>query len=245
MAQIVPLLNTPFQLISDAYFEAGKTARGESPSSEEYAYGMRRLNNLLNLIQADGLRLWLQFDLPITLTAGQNLYTLGPTGNVPMTKPTRVIEGYFEDTTPGIAANDVNRPLLPLSRNEWDNLSTFNAPGSVNSYFVDKQINTLNVYMWLTPDAQAATGFVHLVIQQQQPNVIQLTDQTMLGPEWFIYMTWELAQELSQGQPIAVQKKCQDNAMRYKAVVDGFDMEDTGTMFQPDYRMTMYNGGFR
>jgi hypothetical protein len=198
------------------------------------------LVNLVNLRQTEGIRLWLQSDLPITLVAGQNLYTLGPTGTVVMTRPTRVIEAYYTDV------NLVNRPLLVLSRNEWDNLSTFgtNTPGQISQYFVDKQIATINVYMWLTPDAVAATGQVHLIIQQQQPQPVNLVDTMVLGPEWFMYLQWALAHELSQGQPVAVQKKCEMHAQRYMEAVDNFDYEDTGTMFQPDTRMYSTTGRF-
>lgn len=233
-------LNTPWQVICDAFFEAGKTGLGEVPSGEELAYGMRRLNNLMNLRQAQGLRLWLQFDLAVTLVALQNLYTMGSTGSIIMARPTRIIEGYYQDI------NLVNRPLLVLSRNEWDTLSTFgtNSPGSVNSYFVDKQINTMNIYFWLTPDAQAATGKAHIIIQQQQPNVVGLTDQLIFGPEWFLYLVWELAYEFSQGQPLAVQQRCQAMADKYREIVDGWDVEDASTFFQTDQRMSYQSGKF-
>lgn len=241
MSATLPAQNTPQATIWHAYYNCSKIGIGQEPSSEQYAIGMSRLVNLVNLRQAEGLRLWLQSDLPIQPIAGVNLYTLGPTGTVPMTRPTRVLEAYYTDQ------NNTNRPLIVLSRNEWDTLSTFgiNSPGTINQYFTDKQIATLNVYFWLTPDAQAATGKVHLIIQQQQPLPVSLVDTMVLGPEWFLYLQWHLAWELSQGQPIAVQQKCQMHAQLYKEVVDNFDYEDAGTMFAPDPRMFSPYGRFK
>lgn len=236
-------INSPHRVLQEAYFEAGLIEEGQDINGEQEARGMNRLNDLQNFIQAQGLRLWLQSDLAITLIAGQNLYTLGPTGNVVMTRPTRALEGYYRDN------NGVDRPLLVLSRNDWDTLS-LKVPGitaqegQVNSYFVDKQVATLNVYVWLTPNAQAATGTVHLVIQQQQPGMVGLTDSMVYGPEWFLYFVWAMADQLAGGQPQAVQQRCAVRAAFYKDALDGWDVEDASTVFQPDPRMQYVTNRF-
>jgi hypothetical protein len=231
-------INSPHRVLCEAYFEAGLVELGQEPNSEDLARGMNRLNDLLNLLQTQGLKLWLQFDLAIPLVQGVNLYLIGPAalgGTVIMTRPTRILEGYYRDN------NNVDRPLLVLSRNDWNTLS-LKVPGvpaqegSVNSYFVDKQVNTMNLYTWLTPDAVAATGTVHATIQQQQPNPVGLTDTLVFGPEWFIGLIWLMADQLSQGQPIAVQAKCKANAEQYREMLEDWDVEDASTVFQPDPR---------
>lgn len=236
----VPALNTPYQVIYSAYRNAGLTSIGQDPDSEQIAEGMNRLNNLMNMWQTDGLRLWLQFDLsigPPILTAGVNFYTLGPAGTVIMTRPTRIIEGYYLEQN-----SNSRRPLIPLSRNEWDTLSTTISRGAINSYFIDKQVATLNVYLWLTPDSQAALGQVHVIIQQQQPNVINLTESMVFGPEWFLGLSWGLANEMCTGQPQAIMDRCANFAGVYKEKLDAWDVEDTSTMFTPDTRQTLWSG---
>lgn len=247
-----PLLNTPYAVICDAYANAGYTEQGQDVNGEQLAFGMRRLNNLVNLRQAEGLRLWLQQDVFIgaeagsiaPLVQGTNLYTFGSTGNVVMTRPTRIIEGYYRDN------NLIDRPLLQISRNEWDTLSLKAAnqiaqEGTINQFFVDKQIATMNLYLWLAPDSVAVQGSVHVIIQQQQPNVVGLTDTMQFGPEWFLYLGWHLGWELSQGQPIAVQKKCEQHTIIYKDIIDGWDVEDASTLFQPDTRQQYVANRFR
>jgi hypothetical protein len=236
-------INSPHRILTEAYFEAGLIEEGQDINSEQEARGMNRLNDLLNLLQTQGLKLWLQFDLPIPLVKGTNLYLLGPAalgGTVVMVRPTRVLEGYYRDS------NNIDRPLLVLSRNEWNTLSLkvpglTSQEGFVTSYFVDKQVNTMNVYVWLTPDTVAATGTVHVTVQQQQPNPVGLTDNLVFGPEWFLALIWLMADQLSQGQPIAVQAKCKSNAEQYREMLEDWDVEDASVVFQPDPR-TQYIG---
>lgn len=249
-----PALNTPWRVIQDAFFNAGLIGLGDDPDSEMISIGMNRLNNLINLWQTQGLKLWLQFDLGIgagagavaPLVAGTNLYKIGPTGNVIMTRPTRVLEGYYQDT------NQVNRPLLVLSRNEWDTLSVFSQQGAINSYFVDKSagvqpagVATTNVYFWLTPDAIAAQGTAHIIVQQQQPNFISLTDTMVFPPEWFLGLGWALASELCTGQPAIIMKRCFDMSENYRIMLENFDVEDASTVFQPDQRFQYVGNSFR
>jgi hypothetical protein len=231
--------NSPFKVLQQAYRNAGYLERGQDPDSEMLADGMVRLNDLMNLWQTQGLKLWLQLDLTVVLTAGQNLYTFGPTGTVVMTRPTRVLEGYYRDS------NNIDRPLIMLSRNEWDTLSlktTGTAQrGTVTSFFTDKQVATMNVNVWLTPDTVAATGTVHIIIQQQQPNVVGLTDTMNFGPEWFIALAWGLAHEVATGQPQSVIDRCATLADGYRRALEDWDVEDASTLFQPDPR-TQYVG---
>jgi len=112
-----PNTNVPLTIISDAYFDAGLTQEGQSPNSEQIVVGMRKLTDVINLWQTQGLKLWLQEDLEITLVAGQGTYTLGPAGSVVMVKPMRVIEAYYKDV------NQIRRPLVPLSWNDYVRLS--------------------------------------------------------------------------------------------------------------------------
>jgi len=236
----VPAINTPFQTITMAYRNAGYLERGQDPDSEMLADGMNRLNALMNLWQTQGLKLWLQFDLAIPLVQGTNLYTIGPAGSVIMTRPTRVLpEGYFRDQ------NNVDRPLFGISRNEWDTLSLKTSgasqQGTVVNFFVDKQVATMNVYMWQTPNANAALGVAHVLIQQQQPNVVGLTDTMVFGPEWFLGLQWGLANEICTGQPPAIVNRCGMMALMYHNALEDWDVEDPSMMLQPDPR-TQYVG---
>lgn len=230
--------NTPDRIISTAMFEAKLLQSGDTPKSEDYALYMPRLCDLINTWQTDGLKLWLNHDQAVTLVAGQRLYTFSPTGDVVMSKPLRVIQGYYLDSS------NNQRPLLVLSRDEYTRLSNVFNQGAINSYFVDKQQTELDVYFWLVPDATAATGTAHVIIQQQVTNFTGLTDTMNFPVEWYLALIWGLADEICGGQPQAVMNRCQQRAMYYKDKLDNWDVEDASTSFQPDQRITMNTGRF-
>jgi len=234
-----PSNNTPISIINDAYFDAGLTQEGQVPNSEQIVMGMRKLTDIINLFQTQGLKLWLLEDHPITLTAGTGTYTLGPAGTVVMTKPLRVIDAYYEDV------NHIRRPLVPLSWNDYTRLSQIVQRGQINSYFVDKQQTQLSVFFWLVPDANAATGQAHLVLQRQATNFINLNETVNFPVEWRIALRWALADELATGQPQAIMDRCQQRAIAYRTMLEDWDVEDAPTRFTPDSRSQYATGAFR
>jgi hypothetical protein len=220
-----PSNNNPLSIIQDAYFDAGLIGVGQTVNGEQIVMGMRKLTDLINLWQTQGLKLWLNVDTPITLVAGTGTYTLGPGGSIDMTKPLRVVEAYYA------TAEGIRRPLTPLAWADYIRLSTVNQAGSINSYFVDKRATQLSVLFWQAPDATAATGTAHLVLQTQVTNFINLTETMNFPIEWRIALRWGLADELSTGQPQAIMDRCQQRALAYRTMLEDWDVEDAPTRF--------------
>jgi hypothetical protein len=232
--------NTPDRIIRMALKDAGLIQDGDDPTSEQFADALNRLNDIINFEQTQGLKLWLQYDLAVPLVAGTNPYTIGPSGLVNMTKPTRVLDnGYYLDSYGN------RRPLIMMSRDEWSRLSNPTAQGATTSYFVDKQQTQLVVYFWLVPDTQAATGVAHLLIQQQVSNIVSLTDGMNFPLEWFMWLRWALASDLSTGQPAIIMERCSVFAEGYRNALENWDVEDAATSFAPDQRVAYQSGAFR
>jgi len=118
---------TANRIIRFARQDTGLLQTGDTIDSEDLADNMNRLNELLLAAQTQGLKLWLQLLQPIQLVAGQAQYVLAPGGDVNMLKPSRVIEGYFLDQFGN------QRPLIPLSWDDWNKLSNKNQSGQINS----------------------------------------------------------------------------------------------------------------
>lgn len=232
---------TSIQIIRDAMVEAGYLGRGRDPTSDHYAMYINKLNYIFNHLQTrPGLKLWLNYDLPITLIAGTNLYTLGPSGTVPMTKPIRGFEAYYVDNV-----NATRRPLIQMGRSEWDMLSTTLSQGPLTSFFVDKQQLSLNVYTWLTPDAEAALGTMHLIVTQQITNLVSLNDLMSFPVEWYLTIMWSLAAQICTGQPQAIVDRCEKMAAYHLQCLEDWDVEDSSTYFTVDQRTQTYQGRFR
>jgi hypothetical protein len=222
-------LNTVDRAIRLGMTDAGKLAEGDDPTSEQLAMGIGRMNDIINHEATQGLKLWTQLDLSIPLIAGTGTYTIGPSGSVNMTRPMRVIdEGYYLDS------NSISRPVFLISRDDYVRLANKISTGPINQYWVDKQQTQMVVKTWLVPDTQAATGTLHLAIQQQMTNFVSLTDTMNLPVEWFLWLRWAYATEISTGQPKQVIDRCEAKAALYRTQLEDWDVEDAPTSFQPN-----------
>jgi hypothetical protein len=230
---------TAQRIIRMAYKDAGLIQDGDEPTGEQYADGLMRLNDIANLWQTQGLKLWLNQDLGVPLIAGQGNYSLGPGGSVDMAKPMRVIESYYLDSS------GIRRPLVPLSWDDYFRLSQVNQTGQINSYFVNKQQFKLDLFFWNIPDALAATGTVHLLIQNQITQMVSLTDTTAFPIEWSMGLRWGLADELATGQPQTIMDRCERKATAYRQALEDWDVEDAPTSFTPDQRALYATSSFR
>jgi hypothetical protein len=223
------------RIITYAYRDAGIIGRTANPTSDQLADGLNRLNDLINLWQTQGIKLWLLADTSVTLVVGQKKYALAPSGDVVMTKPLKVIQAYY------LSAELVRRPLSVLAWEEWLRLSQTSTQGAVNSYFVDKQATHLDVSLWPTPDSQAATGTVQLLLQHQVQNFVGLRADMNFPMEWAIALRWGLADDLATGQPQEIVERCERRATAFRQALDDWDVEDASVKFVPDARMGQPN----
>jgi len=232
-------VSTASYIITKAYEDAVLLTKGSTPSTTQMSSGMDRLNDIIALWATQGLKLWLQEDLTLTLTAGKTTYSLGPGGDLNIAKPLSVFQAYYQTSTGS------KQPLTILSRDEWTRLSQNNIQGALNSFFPDKQIPLFLVNFYNTPDAQAATGTVHLITRTAPTTVVTVNDTIQFPPEWTIALRWALADELASGQPAEVQARCAQRAGAYRTALEDWDVEDAPTYFTPDSRMSQATGRFR
>lgn len=239
MATIVN--NTAYGIIDQGMHDAGKLQEGQRPNSQQLADNLLRLNDIINLWQTQGLKLFLQQEVTVPLTVGQTLYVLGPSGPaVVMAKPSRVLQGYILDTT------NIRRPLVPISRDEWERLSqTIGNNGTINSYMVDKQAYQLNLNLWPAPDNVEVLNTAVFLTQIQAAGPVYITDETSFPQEWRMALRWALADDISTGQPLAVIQRCQQNANKYRTALEDWDVEDAPTMFGVDSRFYAGQGRFK
>ncbi len=232
MAIVPSASNTVYGIINDAMHDAGYLQEGEYPNSEQLATYQRRLCDIINLWQTQGLKLFFNQDLSIPLVSGQNKYTLSVGGDVDMTKPMRALQGYVLT-----ADSEIRRPLIAISWNEWLNLSQVEAnPGAINSYFIDKQATVLNVHVWQTPDDTEALNTLHLLIQVAAANPANLEETVSFPQEWRIALRWGLADDICTGQPQAIMNRCAQKAELYRTMLEDWDVEDAPTSFALDPR---------
>lgn len=233
--------NNAYGIITDAMVDAGLLQEGDRPNSEQLATNMRRLNDTINLWQTQGLKLFLQEEVNVPLTVGQTQYVLGPSGPaVTMPRPPRILQGFI------IGSGNIRRPLVNISRDEWERLSQITGNnGQINSFMVDKQATQTNLNLWPAPDTVEATNTATFLMQIQAPNPISLTDQVGFPQEWRIALRWGLADDICTGQPMPIMQRCAERAKAYRDALEDWDVEDAPTFFNVDSRFYQSGGRFR
>lgn len=219
--------NTADRIIRLAMRDAGILQKGDDPDPEDSADYMNRLNDLVNVLQTRGLKLWLNSLVNVTLVAGQSTYIMGP-GGFQAARSMRILEAYY---FPQAATS---YPLTPLSWKEYNLLGSISQQGQPNSYFVDKQQLLTKLALWLVPDTKAATGLVQVLQQTPVTNLVSITDTMNFPQEWFIALHWGLADDISTGQPKEIIDRCAAKAAQFIMALEDWDVEDAATSFAPD-----------
>lgn len=235
--------NNAYGIICDAMVDAGFLQEGDRPNSEQLAVNMRRLQDVINLYQTQGLKLFFQEEITVPLVVGQTQYVLGPNvgSAVVMPKPPRILSGYIV-----MSPSNVRRPLVIISRDEWDRLSQIvDNNGTINSFFVDKQAYQTNLNLWPPPDSIEVLNTAIFLTQVQATNPILLTDQTSFPQEWRIALRWGLADDISTGQPQSIMQRCALKAQAYRDALENWDVEDVPTFFAVDSRFYQQSGRFK
>ena len=225
----VSVSNTAYGIIRDAMFDAGLLQEGDEPNSEQLATYLRRLCDVINLWQTQGLKLFLQQEVTIDLVASQNTYSVNPAAGLEPHKHLRILQGRVE------TADGNNRPIYAISWEEWNRL-TQGQEGAVTGYFVDKQADSLVVKVWNTPDTTEAANSLILLVHTQAVNPINLEQNVSFPQEWRIALRWGLADDICTGQPQAIMDRCAQRAETYRTMLEDWDVEDAVTTFAVDSR---------
>jgi hypothetical protein len=225
--------------IKSAMLDAGLIQRGDTPTVSDYAEMMDRLNDICITEQTQGLKLWLNEMQDIVLVAGTYVYPIGPaTGPTPI-RPMRVLEAYTTDV------NGTSSPLTMLSWNDWNLLGGRYGAGSLHSFFVDKGLDYMKVHVAATPDAQAATSILQVLVQGPVAHMTAISDRLDFPIEWFLFLRWALAADIATGQPQAVIDRCEGKAMQLRQALTDWDVEDASTLFSPSGQSGFSGSAFR
>lgn len=226
--------NTIYGIIADAMMDAGYLQEGQIPNGQQLADNGRKLCDLVNLWQTQGLKLFLNKLITVPLVADKSDYSLGPTGDVVMARPLRAFEANI------VTPEGIRRPLTVLSWEEWMRLGQVtNNSGTVSSYMLDKQNTQTVIKLWNAPDATDALNTLQILMQIQAPNPWNLEEDSYFPPEWRIALRWGLADEICTGQPQAIMDRCSKRASSYRNALEDFDVEDGPVMFAMDARVGM------
>lgn len=186
-----PLAVTVRDVIQDAFIEARWLAPGEQIGADEAAFGLRKLNDLLDEWTARKLYVYNQSFAVYTLVAGQQIHTIGPTGDfVVPSRPVSIVSAafIFSGTT------QVDLPMT-IRDDDWyaaQSVKQLQSAVSTDLYYSPDMPNG-SLYFW--PICNAAKQ-VRLGLYGLLTGFGATTDPFLLPPGYRKAIKLTLAQEL-------------------------------------------------
>lgn len=183
------------ELIEDA-FDVLRAALGKPSSSvttSEKARATRILDMLAAEWQVEGVGLWKDTEITLTLVVDQASYEIGPSGDttdpVLTAAPNSIIEARFVYT----AGNE--RPLNEISLDEYTGLSDKTTSGKPTQYYYKTGSGNATLYLWPVPDL--ATDTVVFTGRLPIEDFGDTDDNPDFPIEWFNALKWNLISNLA------------------------------------------------
>jgi hypothetical protein len=240
------------QVISLALRKLGVLEIGDVPDAATIANANMSLNLLIKQMSTEGLKIWKTSELIIPLIANQTSYILGGSSSALMydtqaptvaitDRPLKVIQGWYRNmqVTPHI-----DTPFMVVSKDEYNSLGSKFSTGTANTVFYDTKALNGILYVFLTPDINAAINLELHIIAQMPLNDLTLSSQIPDFPnEWMNTLVWNLADQLSleYGVPMNTRQEISMRATTYRQLLNDWDVEAASTFFTPDFRSSSAN----
>jgi len=230
------------QIIQLALRKLGVLELGDTPDAATTANASLALNLLVKQMATQGLKIWKVNELYIPIVNGQTVYSIGPASLNPTTaldtaKPLKVIQAWLRQYT---VSPPIDTPMQLLSKQEYDTLGSKFSTGVTNSVYCNVRQNWSDLYVYLTPDQNAASQYQLYFVCQQPMDDINTGNQIPDFPsEWMNTLVWNLADQLAIEYSVPANHR-QEIALRAKTYQDqlcDWDVEATSTFFQADLRM--------
>ncbi len=173
---------TTQDMIADALRKIGVVAQDEPMTADQSAHGLRAWNRLLKSWQNRGYSLWAVASQTVALTTSAN-YTLSPV------RPMRILNARF-------VRNGIETPMLPMTRQEYDDLPVKSSTGIPTRFYYDKQREAAVLYVW--PVLAAASGeTLKITFEREAEDQTDLSAVPDIPGEWWEAAVYGLAARLA------------------------------------------------
>jgi hypothetical protein len=221
-------------IITDALATVGVIDAGESLTSADRTRGAFVLNLILKSLPIETWLLWCYQDIPITLISGTASYTIGPTGTIVANRPLRIAKAWRRDS------NSNDTPMVQLARADYEMLTPKNTSGIPVNYYYDPQLNNGVLYTWPVIDQSGYTMYISAqrTIEDIASTSGSSTENFDLPQEWFMPLSWMLADQLSMKYTLNLQKvqMIKQEANMWMEKMANFSREEPGIYFTPNFQ---------
>lgn len=112
------MADTALTLITDTLLDMGVIAALAQPTAAQVQQGLRKLNNMIETWNIEGLMVYGATENLLPLVSNQGIYTIGPGGDLDITYPSNIMAAFIRDTTLP-PANVTDYPLHLYTDEEW------------------------------------------------------------------------------------------------------------------------------
>ena len=152
-------MSTARDVIASSLREIGVLAGGEAASGDDATDGLVTLNRLLNLWEAERLRIYTTTRTEWTITASTGQYAVGTGEVVAIIRPVFVDHINLQDTSP---SPDVETPLGKLTEDQWAAIrykdQTATRP---THYYYNPTYTTGTIDLWPVPTGTTLEGVLY------------------------------------------------------------------------------------
>jgi len=132
---------TAADMITNAAEELGVLALGASLTAIEKTKALTRLNSMLKSWQMQGVNLWREDDVSVTVTAN--------------TTPTTLSAGIRQVFSARFIGTDYERLLGQWERENYLSLPNKDTKGNPTIFYVERERDALKLYVWPVPTANS------------------------------------------------------------------------------------------
>lgn len=173
------------ELLKNAMQTAGVLDTDGVPADGDLAYGRRQLDILLDSLQAEGVYARSVQMLEVQLTAGEAYYSIS----------SNVIDlvgdgAYIDASNSSTKGVNGETPVQPMSREEWQGLTSKGASGRPYKYWLNRSAVPLQVRLWPTPDEAGTIRFQANMLFADTYDGSATVDARQF---WIRYLVFEMA----------------------------------------------------
>ena len=184
---------TGTDICTTALLRAGILGVGNPPSADQISRAIILLNDMLALWSSKRWLNYAEIDHAVAVT-GQQSYTIGPTGDIPVaSRPDRIEYGFIRLTNSG--ANPVDIPLYQImSREDYSRVALKSLKSLTDAFFYDSNFPLGTIYPVPVPNIPTQYE-LHFGTRVILPVLVTPATNINLPPEYTYAMRWNLASE--------------------------------------------------
>src|SRR3990167_4471074 len=145
----ITFTRTAGQIITGAMQDMRVLAIGESPTADEYTYGVARLNLMFKALSADGITPWVRADATAVFVAADAEVTLSP-------RPTHVISAGVQESA------TYERPLVKWEPDEYNMLPNKVTSGPPAIFMITDDGSTVTMTVWPVPSESTTIAYRYM-----------------------------------------------------------------------------------